>query len=135
MLCRSHPTYIVPDAAISCLDREVTVGELALFIGLVRRLVPDFHTTMQVVTHVKHPTMAVKLDDDLPFRVDGLHRAFHISDGKAFPVPNCHDLPAMRSWIQTCAMPSTSINPVTTANSARSTVFSRRGGDGGAGRT
>ena len=42
---------------------------------------------MQVVAHVKQPTMAVKVDDDLPFRVDGLHRAFHVSDGKAFPGP------------------------------------------------
>ena len=60
-------------------------GGIDTFLGLVRPLVLNFHTAMQAVTHVKHPTMAVKLDDDLPFRADGLHRAFHVSNGKAFP--------------------------------------------------
>ena len=50
----------------------------------------------------KHATMAVKLDDDLPFRVDGLHRAFHVSDRKAFPASQLPQfVRAMRSWIQT----------------------------------
>ena len=56
-------------------------------VGLFRLRVLNFHTTAQVVAHVKHATVAVKLDDDISFRADGLHRALDVSDGKAFPAP------------------------------------------------
>ena len=43
---------------------------IAIFLRLVRLLILNFHTAMQVITHVKQSTMAVKLDDDLPFRAN-----------------------------------------------------------------